>query len=83
MNTKEEETHRCKENCNSDVEIHYEKINKEQWSWVLEQTWHASKYEVADRLAKQAGEIISTHTVLISFCPFCGKNLVEMKKNTW
>ena len=78
-----EETHQCKENRDDDVDIRHEKINKEQWSWVLEQTWFASKFEVEDGIADREGATISTHTVLISYCPFCGENLTEKQKNTW
>lgn len=78
-----EETHQCKENWYDDVVVRHEKINKEQWSWVLEQTWVASTLEVEDGLADSEGATISTHTVLISFCPFCGENLLEKQENTW
>jgi len=80
---KQEKTHYCEENWYKDTDVRYEKINKEQWSWVLEQTWHASEIEVEDGLAERAGEIISTHTVLISYCPFCGEKLTEIEENTW
>lgn len=36
--TNKEETHSCKKNYDKDVEIRHEKINKEQWSWVVEQS---------------------------------------------
>ena len=41
-----EEIHPCKENHDKDVEIRHEKINKEEWSWVLEQTWHRTEREI-------------------------------------
>ena len=81
--TNREETHKCKENWYSDVEIRHEKINKEEWSWVLEQTWRASKFEVEDGVAEEEGETISSHIILISYCPFCGLNLTEIQENTW
>ena len=81
--SKGEQEHKCKQNWYKDVEIVYSKINIEQYSWVLVQTWYASEYEVVDGIAEKEGDIISTHDVLISFCPFCGKKLTEMKPNTW
>jgi hypothetical protein len=78
-----EETHKCKENWYNDVDIRHEKINKEQWSWVLEQTWCATELEVEDGIADHEGATISTHTVLISYCPFCGIKLTEKQENTW
>ena len=82
MNNKEE-IHKCMANENDDVAVRHEEINKEQWSWVLEQTWIASEFEIESGIAGQNGATISTHTVLISYCPFCGMNLTEKQKNTW
>lgn len=79
----QEEAHRCKENWYSDAEIRYEKINREEWSWVLEQTWYANQEEVDDGAAEHVGDVISSHTVLITYCPFCGRKLAEGKANTW
>ncbi len=81
--TNKEVTHSCVENYDKDFEIRYEKINKEQWSWVLEQTWHRTGAEVERGLAFQDESIMSTHTVLITYCPFCGICLTDIQENTW
>ena len=78
-----EEIHSCKENHEKDVKIRHEKINKEQWSWVLVQTWHRTEAEIELGLAFQDGSIISTHTVLIAYCLFCGMHLTDRQENTW
>lgn len=81
MSLEKEEIHNCIENIYTDAEIRYEKINIEQWSWVLEQIWVASHSDVSDGTASNVGEIISTHTVLILYCPFCGGNLTMLKSS--
>ena len=78
-----EEIHSCKENHDKDVEIRHEKINQEEWSWVLVQTWHRTEREIELGFAFQDGSIISTHTVLIAYCPFCGMCLTHRQENTW
>jgi hypothetical protein len=67
-----DQIHTCEENWYKDVEIRFEGINQEEWSWVLEQTWFASKFDVDDGNAEREGEIIGSHIILVSFCPFCG-----------
>ena len=74
---KKEEQHSCKKNGYEDAKIRYEQINVELWSWILEQTWYATESEVKDGVADHEREIISTHTLLISYCPFCGINLTK------
>lgn len=83
MNNKKEQVHNCKENWYDDAEVLYRKINKEEWSWVLDQTRAASKFDVDDGKAIREGETLGFHTLLISYCPFCGSNLTEFLKNTW
>jgi hypothetical protein len=78
-----EEPHQCKDNRYKDVEIRHEKINREEWSWVLESTWYATETEVEDGLATEEGIPLHSDSLLIAFCPFCGENLLEKQKNTW
>lgn len=66
-----------------DVVIRYQKINKEQWSWALEYTWYATQSEVDDGMADNVGSAIMSDTLLISYCPFCGYKMTELRKNTW
>ena len=82
MNHKEE-MHKCSANWYKDVVVRHAKINGEQWSWVLEQTWSASRSEVGDGLLGDEREMLSIHTLLISFCPFCGEELTGKMDNTW
>ena len=67
-----DQIHDCDRNSYKDVEIRFEGINESEWSWVLEQTWFASKFDVEDGNAEREGEIISSHIILVSYCPFCG-----------
>lgn len=62
-----ERTHHCKENTYKDVEIRYEAINSEEWSWVMNQ-WHEGE---------EGGEKVTfcSHYLLITHCPFCGVSL--------
>ena len=78
-----ETDHRCKKNWHKDVEIRFEKINKEEWSWVLDQAWIATKIEFDTGHAEEEGEQICRHILLINHCPFCGLNLNDVKRNTW
>jgi len=80
---KKELQHHCKELRPDDVKIKYDKINMEECSWILEQTWYATKCEVDEGLAEIIGDAISTHRLLISYCPCCGENLTKIKINTW
>ena len=73
--TNKNTTHLCIKNIPNDVKIKYDKINVSEWSWVLDQSWYATKEEVKDGLAEKDGEEIVSHRLLISFCPFCGKAL--------
>ena len=79
--THREEKHDCKHE--HDVVIVHEKINKEQWSWVLWITHYASKFDVEEHEADEVGEIMSLHSTLISYCPYCGENLTLRQANTW
>ncbi|QYZ66549.1 MAG: hypothetical protein HPY30_11470 [Gammaproteobacteria bacterium (ex Lamellibrachia satsuma)] len=81
--SKGQQQHKCDENWYKDAEVVYSKINVEQYSWVLVQTWYASEHEVSDGMAEKVGDIISSHDLLISFCPFCGERLTDIKPNTW
>ena len=84
MSSEKEKIHRCKQNWYVDVEIRYEKINVEQWSWVLEQSFRTSHNKTDNNLSDDDLEnIVSSDKVLISYCPFCGCNLTKLKKNTW
>ena len=76
-----EEKHECKHE--HDIEIVHEKINQEDWSWVLWITHYASEFDVEDGHAKEIDEIISSHSTLISYCPYCGENLTLRQPNTW
>ncbi len=78
-----ENIHHCKENFYDDVAIQYQQINVEQSSWVIRYTWYATQSEVDDGIADEVGSIIMSDTLLISFCPFCGRKLVDIKENTW
>lgn len=77
------EQHLCEQNWYEDAEVVYKKINVKEFSWVLVQTYFASKFEVEDGIAMEEGDIISSHELLISFCPFCGDKLTKIKANTW
>jgi hypothetical protein len=85
MDTNEEQelVHDCEENFYKDVVIRYQRINVEQWSWVLAYTWYATQSEVDDGMADSVGSIIMSDTLLITCCPFCGYRLTEEKQNTW
>ena len=83
ISSEEELVHRCKENFYDDVVIHYQKINQENWSWVLDYTWYAKQHDVDDGMADSVGSVIMSDILLISFCPFCGYALTELKHNTW
>ena len=73
--------HQCDANWYKDIEIRYEKINREQWSWVFGYTWYAAQSEVEDGIANHVGDVIMMDTVLITYCPFCGDNLTELRKS--
>ncbi len=83
MSSKKEKIHRCKENWYVDVEIRYEKINLEQWSWVFEQSFRTTRYKAGNKLSNDLENIVSSEKVLISYYPFCGSNLTKLKENTW
>ena len=70
-----ESIHLCEANGYDDINIRYQRINEQQWSWVLEQEFKASDFgfesapvPAADRCSMAA---------LISYCPFCGVDLTE------
>lgn len=75
MSTEPLEYHRCQENWYKDVEIRFRMVNQDQESWVPDQDWHATKLDVADGLASREGELICSHALLITHCPFCGVHL--------
>ena len=77
----EEVVHRCKENFYDNVVIQYQKINQEEWSWVLDCTWYAKQHDGG--MADSIESIIKSDMLLISSCPFCGYALTELKPNTW
>ncbi|QMU61196.1 MAG: hypothetical protein GKR92_05565 [Gammaproteobacteria bacterium] len=77
---KKEEIHQCSQNKYKDVEIRYGKINKEQWSWIIETTWYATESEVEDGLAREVRIPLHSDTLLINFCPFCGVNFSDKRK---
>ena len=83
MKTDDENIHRCKENLYDDIGIEYQKINVEQKSWVIDYTWRAKEDDVEDGVAQKIGDVIMQDTLLISYCPFCGKKLTDDKKNSW
>ena len=72
--------HICQQNDFKNVEIHYDKINAEQWSWVLEQ-WYWPENRPGNN--DEIRSISYCHTLLISFCPYCGENLNEIEGNSW
>jgi hypothetical protein len=81
--SKEKMIHRCEGNFYDDVSIRYQRINKEQWSWVFDYTWVATQNEVDEGLAETVGSPIMKDTLLISYCPFCGCKLIGIRENTW
>lgn len=83
MNTELAARHLCRRNWYKDTDIRFEKINNALESWILEQTWYASKKDVIDGLSNQEGKPLNSNTVLINFCPFCGEDLTKIKMNTW
>ena len=82
MKNDEENIHRCEQNFYHDVGIEYQKINVEQYSWVIDYIWRAKESDVEESAAENVGDIIRMDTILISYCPFCGKRLTDEKKNT-
>lgn len=71
-----ERTHRCKRNPHRrDVEIRFEQINAEEWHWVCVQLEFGSQDVDGNARAATSGTAIAFHTILINFCPFCGKAL--------
>ena len=78
-----EEAHHCDNNFYNDIRIQYQQINAEQWSWVLDYTWRATQDEVNVGFASKIGGEIMSDRLLISYCPFCGCNLIDIRKNTW
>ena len=80
---KKEIKHTCEQNQYKDAEIQYEKINKEQWGWVLSQWQIATEFEIEDGYEGEIGSPMCSHHLLISHCPFCGENLEAIEKNTW
>ncbi len=83
MKTDKENIHRCEENFYDDIGIEYQRINVEQNSWVIDYIWRAKGDDVEDGIAEKVGDIIMQDTLLISYCPFCGKRLTDDKKNAW
>ena len=79
MSNQEEQDHNCKENWYDDADVFFRKINNEQWSWVLDETWEATKFDVEDGAAEQEGQTLGSHTLLISYCPFCGCHLTDLR----
>ena len=80
---KKELKHCCVENQYKDAEVRYEKINQEQWGWVLEQWQVATKHDVDDGYKGSEGGLMCSHFLLISYCPFCGENLNKIEASTW
>lgn len=78
--SQDQHRHNCEQNTFKDVEVRYEKINKEQWSRVLEQ-WHRPEHQ-SDK-NDEIYAISYCNTLLISYCPFYGENLNEIESNNW
>ena len=68
-----EAIHACEANWYKDVEIRFEKINQQEWSWILETTWREPT-ETAGSDQSEGGPL-NIHTILVSYCPFCGSDL--------
>ena len=81
--SKQKKKHTCPENWYKDAEIRYEKINSGEWGWVLDQWQIATKHDIEDGYPGEIGSSMCSHTLLISHCPFCGKNLTKIEANTW
>lgn len=80
---KKELTHSCDQNPHDDLEIRYEKFNQEEWGWVLSLWWSASPTDINEGYAKEVGEQMCSHHLLISHCPFCGEHLEAREQGTW
>ncbi|MDH5669601.1 MAG: hypothetical protein OEY86_16505 [Nitrospira sp.] len=80
---KKELQHSCKQNQHEDAEICYEKINQKEWGWILSQWCIATVDDVGDGHEGTVGAPMCSHHLLISYCPFCGENLINIEENTW
>lgn len=79
MGNEKEQTHLCEQNWYKDVYIRYEKINKVEWSWILEQAWEVSEIDLEDDIAGHEGQAIYSQTLMITYCPFCGSQLEQRR----
>jgi hypothetical protein len=71
--------HRCKENLHQyDVAIRFDRINVEEWHWICEQLEYATRKPDRTGRARKTKVIVASHTMLIRFCPFCGKELRDL-----
>ncbi len=81
--SKKELMHNCEQNQYHDAEIRYEKINQEEWGWVLSQWQLADEIDIESGYQGEKSSQMCSHHLLIKYCPFCGEDLEEIEQSTW
>ena len=81
--SKKELKHTCAQNQDKEVEIHCEKINREEWGWVLSLWQFANEFDIEDGYQGEEGSTMCYHHLLIKHCPFCGEDLEKIEQSTW
>ena len=80
MNEKGYKNHKCSDLILDDVEIIYSNFygeDEEKHQWWFHIYREAKEKDVLDGEADEIGDLLYSSAIVISYCPFCGKKLID------
>lgn len=80
-NTTKYQVHTCDGTNQNGIDIVFSDLDDEsgEQQWWLNIYREATEKELEDGEADEIGEILFFSSITISFCPFCGKELINLK----